>query len=261
MANQIPGKEEFNETLRYYLRQLELTGVRVRLNSRALAPDLIAEKYDAVILASGVTPRKPEIAGIDRPNVLNYIDVLLYKKEVGKQVAIVGAGGIGFDVAQYLTHPAGISPSLDIDEFLKEWGVDKDYRLPGGLAEKRPPVPAAGRRVYLLQRKPAKMGASLGKTTGWIHRLTLKQRGVIMINGVAYDKIDDDGLHITLKGQPQCLAVDSVVICAGQEPLRDLKQDLVNAGMPTHLIGGADLAVELDAKRAIDQGARLAAKI
>jgi len=261
MANQIPGKEEFNETLRYFKRQLELTGVGVRLNTRALAADLIAEKYDAVILASGVAPRMPAIAGIDNPSVLNYIDVLLHKKEVGARVAVIGAGGIGFDVVQYLTHPAGISPSLDVDEFLKEWGVDRNYRLPGGLAEKRPPVTSSGRRVYLLQRKPDKMGATLGKTTGWIHRITLKQRGVIMINGVAYDKIDDDGLHITLKGKAECLAVDSVIICAGQEPLRDLKKELDNGGMPIHLIGGADLAVELDAKRAIDQGARLAAKI
>ena len=261
MANQIPGKEEFNETLRYYRRQLELTGVQVRLNTQALAPDLVAEKYDAVILASGVTPREPEIAGIDRPNVLNYIDVLLHKKEVGAQVAIVGAGGIGFDVAQYLTHPAGMSTSLDVDAFLKEWGVDKHYRLPGGLEPKRPQVESSGRQVYLLQRKPDKMGATLGKTTGWIHRITLKQRNVIMINGVAYDKIDADGLHITLKNKPRCLAVDTVVICAGQEPQRNLADELETAGMPVHLIGGADLAVELDAKRAIDQGARLAAKM
>ena len=261
MANQIPGKEEFNETLRYYKRQLELTGVRVRLNSQALAADLIAEKYEAVILACGVTPRKPEIAGIHTPIVLNYIDVLLHKKEVGEHVAIVGAGGIGFDVAQYLTHPAGISTSLDVDKFLKEWGVDKDYRLPGGLEQKRPQVPSSGRQVYLLQRKSDKMGATLGKTTGWIHRITLKQRKVIMINGVTYNKIDKDGLHITLKGEARCLAVDTVIICAGQEPLRDLKDELENAGMAFHLIGGADLAAELDAKRAIDQGARLAAKI
>jgi 2,4-dienoyl-CoA reductase (NADPH2) len=261
MANQIPGKEEFNETLRYYQRQLELTGVRIRLNTRALAADLVAETYDAVILASGVTPRKPAIAGIDHPSVLNYIDVLLHKKAVGDHVAIVGAGGIGFDVAQYLTHPAGMSTSLDVNEFLKEWGVDKNYRLPGGLADKRPPVPSSGRQVYLLQRKPDKLGATLGKTTGWIHRITLRQRGVIMINGVAYDKIDDNGLHITLKGQPQCLTVDNVIICAGQEPQKDLEKALENAAMPIHLIGGADLALELDAKRAIDQGARLAAKI
>jgi 2,4-dienoyl-CoA reductase (NADPH2) len=261
MANQIPGKEEFDETLRYYNRQLELTGVRVLLNTRALAADLVAGQFDAVILASGVTPRKPDIAGIDSPNVLNYIDVLRHKKEVGAQVAIVGAGGIGFDVAQYLTHPAGISTSLNVDEFLKEWGVDKEYRLPGGLDPKRPQLPSSGRQVYLLQRKPDKMGATLGKTTGWIHRITLKQRNVIMINGVAYDKIDAAGLHIRLKNKPRCLAVDTVVICAGQEPQRELEDELETAGVPVHLIGGADLAAELDAKRAIDQGARLAAKL
>ena len=261
MANQIPGKEEFNETLRYYRRQLELTGVRVRLKTRATAADLVAEKFEAVILASGVIPRKPEIDGIDSPNVLTYIDVLLHKKEAGTRVAIVGAGGIGFDVAQYLSHPAGVPTSLSADAFLKEWGVDKEYRLPGGLASQRPQLPSSGRQVYLLQRKADKMGATLGKTTGWIHRITLKQRNVMMINGVAYNKIDAEGLHITLKDQPRCLAVDTVVICAGQEPQRDLKDELETAGVPVHLIGGADLAVELDAKRAIDQGARLAAGI
>jgi 2,4-dienoyl-CoA reductase (NADPH2) len=162
---------------------------------------------------------------------------------------------------KYITHPADFSASLDVDDFLKEWGVDKDYRLRGGLEPKRPKMPAAGRQVYLLQRKPDKMGATLGKTTGWIHRLTLKQRNVAMINGVVYEKIDDEGLHIRLKGEPRCLMVDTVIVCAGQEPLRDLKEELENAGMPIHLIGGADLAAELDAKRAIDQGARLAAKI
>jgi 2,4-dienoyl-CoA reductase (NADPH2) len=193
--------------------------------------------------------------------VLNYVDVLLHKKEVGEHGAIVGAGGIGFDVAQYITHPADVSTSLDRDEFLKEWGVDKNYRLPGGLDPKRPRVASSGRQVYLLQRKPDKMGATLGKTTGWIHRITLMQRKVAMINGVAYEKIDDDGLHIGLKGKSRVLEVDTVIICAGQEPLRDLKDELENQGMPIHLIGGADLAVELDAKRAIDQGARLAARI
>jgi 2,4-dienoyl-CoA reductase (NADPH2) len=261
MANQIPGKEEFNETLRYYRRLLELNGVQVLLNSKASAADLATENYDAVILASGVTPRRPHIDGNDHPSVLSYVDVLLHKKAVGDRVAIVGAGGIGFDVAQYITHPADLSASLDVDEFLKEWGVDKEYGLPGGLEPKRPRVPSSGRLVYLLQRKTDKMGATLGKTTGWIHRITLKQRGVIMITGVAYDKIDDDGLHITLKGEPRCLEVDNVIICAGQEPQRDLKDELENSDMPIHLIGGADLAVELDAKRAIDQGARLAAKI
>jgi 2,4-dienoyl-CoA reductase (NADPH2) len=261
MANQIPGKEEFNETIRYFRKQLELTGVRVRLNKKATAADLVSEGYDAVILASGVVPRRPEIAGIDHPKVLSYVDVLLHKKAVGERVAIVGAGGIGFDVAEYITHPAGVSTSLDREAFLKEWGVDRDYNLPGGLAKSRPPVPSSGRRVYLLQRKPAKMGETLGKTTGWIHRVTLKQRNVVMINNVTYDKIDDAGLHITLKGAPEVLEVDTVIICAGQESLRELKDSLKSEGMPLHLIGGAELAVELDAKRAIDQGARLAAEI
>jgi len=261
MANQIPGKEEFNETIRYFKKQLELTGVRVRLHTKATADLLMAEGYDAVILASGVVPRRPEIDGIDHPKVLSYVDVLLHKKAVGERVAIVGAGGIGFDVAAYITHPAGVSTSLDRAAFLKEWGVDPEYNLPGGLARSRPPVPSSGRRVYLLQRKSSKIGETLGKTTGWIHRVTLKQRNVVMINGVAYHKIDDAGLHITLKGGPEVLAVDTVIICAGQEPLRDLKDSLDGGGMPLHLIGGADLAVELDAKRAIDQGARLAAKI
>jgi 2,4-dienoyl-CoA reductase (NADPH2) len=261
MANQIPGKEEFNETLRYFKKQLELTGVHLRLNQKAAAAPLSAEEYDAVILATGVIPRRPEIPGIEHPKALTYVDVLLHKKTVGERVAIVGAGGIGFDVAEYLTHPAEISHSLNPDTYLKEWGVDKEYRLPGGLAQDRPRVSASGRRVYLLQRKPGKMGETLGKTTGWIHRTTLKQRNVAMISGVAYEKIDDDGLHIALKGESRCLEVDTVVICAGQEPLRDLKDELENLGMPTHLIGGADLAVELDAKRAIDQGARLADRI
>ena len=218
------------------------------------------EKFDEVILATGVTPRKPGIEGIDHPAVLNYVDVLLHKKEVGQRAAIVGAGGVGFDVAQFITHPAG-SSSLDRDAFLKEWGVDRCYRMPGGLMQNRPQFLSSGRRVYLLQRKTGKMGASLGKTTGWIHRLTLKQRNVTMINAVSYRKIDDDGLHITLKGKPQIIEVDTIVICAGQEPKRDLKEGLEKAGMTVHLIGGAELAVELDAKRAIDQGARLAAAI
>ncbi|MBW2427490.1 MAG: FAD-dependent oxidoreductase, partial [Deltaproteobacteria bacterium] len=232
MANQIPGKEEFNETLRYYKKQLESVGVRTRLNWKASRADLIAAEYDAVVLASGVIPRKPEIDGIDHPKVLNYVDVLLHKKEVGKSVAIVGAGGIGFDVAQYITHPTGVSTSLDRDKFLKEWGIDKNYRQSGGLHPKRPRALSCGRQVYLLQRKPDKMGASLGKTTGWIHRITLKQRNVAMINGVTYHRIDDDGLHICLKGEFRILAVDTVIICAGQEPLRNLKDELQNQRMP-----------------------------
>jgi 2,4-dienoyl-CoA reductase (NADPH2) len=191
---------------------------------------------------------------------LNYVDVLLHKKEVGQQAAIIGAGGIGFDVAQFITHPAR-SSSLDREAFLEEWGVDANFRMPGGLMRKLPQLPSSGRRVYLLQRKTGKMGESLGKTTGWIHRLTLKQRNVTMINAVTYSKIDDEGLHITRKGQPQILAVDTIIICAGQESNRDLKEGLESAGISLHLIGGAELAVELDAKRAIDQGARLAAAI
>ena len=211
-------------------------------------------------MATGVTPRKPGIEGIDGPNVLSYVDVLLHKKPVGPRVAIVGAGGIGFDVAHYITQQKR-STSLDRDEFLKEWGVDQDYEHPGGLAPSRPPKPAAAREVCLLQRKTSKIGETLGKTTGWIHRVTLKQRNVAMINGVTYTRIDDRGLHITLKDAPRLLEVDTVIICAGQEPLRDLQKELENAGKPVYLIGGADLAVELDAKRAIDQGARVAAEI
>jgi 2,4-dienoyl-CoA reductase (NADPH2) len=260
LANQIPGKEEFNETLRYYKKQLKLCGVHVHLNLKATTGQLLQGKFDEVVLATGVTPRKPDIKGIDHPAVLNYVDVLLHKREVGQRVAIVGAGGIGFDVAQFITHPAG-SSSLDRDAFLEEWGVDRYYRIPGGLMQKRPQLLPSGRRVYLLQRKTGKIGESLGKTTGWIHRLTLKQRNVTMINAVTYRKIDDDGLHITLKGKPQIIEVDTIVICTGQEPKRDLKEGLEKAGMTVHLIGGAELAFELDAKRAIDQGARLAASI
>jgi len=260
MANQVPGKEEFNETLRYYKKQLTLTGVDTCLNSKASAKHLLEEKFDEVVLATGVTPRKLDIEGIDHPNVLSYVDVLLHKKPVGRRVAIVGAGGIGFDVAQYITQQ-NLSTSLDRDAFLQEWGVDKDYELPGGLAPSRPKIPASERVVYLLQRKTNKIGETLGKTTGWIHRVTLKQRNVAMINGVTYTRIDDRGLHITLKDAPRVLEVDTVIICAGQEPLRDMKDELENNGMLVHLIGGADLAAELDAKRAIDQGARLAAEI
>jgi 2,4-dienoyl-CoA reductase (NADPH2) len=260
MANQIPGKEEFNETLRYYQKQLELTGVRVCLNSKVSAGKRLQKGFDEVVLATGVVPRRPDIEGIDHPKVMNYVDVLSHKKSFGQRIAIMGAGGIGFDVAQYVTHP-DVCTSLDRDAFLKEWGVDKDYRLPGGLTQNRPQVSSSGRQVYLLQRKTGKMGESLGKTTGWIHRTTLKQRKVAMINGVTYDRIDDEGLHITHRNEQKILAVDTVNICAGQESLQDLKKVLEAEGMTVHLIGGAELAVELDAKRAIDQGARLAAQI
>ena len=260
LANQIPGKEEFNETLRYYRKQLDLCGVHVHLNRRASAAQLLQGGFDEVILATGVTPRIPNIEGIDHTSVLSYVDVLLHKKEIGQRVAIVGAGGIGFDVAQFITSPEE-SSILDRDTFLKEWGVDRSYRMPGGLMQEGPQFPASGRQVYLLQRKKSKIGKSLGKTTGWIHRLILKRRNVIMINAVSYSKIDDEGLHITLKGKSQILEVDTIIICAGQESKKELQKGLENAGMSVHLIGGAALAVELDAKRAIDQGARLAAAI
>jgi 2,4-dienoyl-CoA reductase (NADPH2) len=260
MANQIPGKEEFNETLRYYEKQLDLTGVEIRLNTKATAKQLLENKFDEVILATGVTPRIPEIDGIDHPKVLSYVDVLLHKKAVGRKVAIVGAGGIGFDVAQYITHQ-DVSTSLDLDAFLKEWGVDKEYRHPGGLLASRPRMTPGEREVYLLQRKTSKIGESLGKTTGWIHRITLKQRNVVMINGVTYTRIDNRGLHVIRKDKPELFEVDTVIVCAGQESLRDLKDALEGKEMTVHLIGGAELAVELDAKRAIDQGARLASKI
>jgi 2,4-dienoyl-CoA reductase (NADPH2) len=260
MAIQIPGKEEFNETLRYYKRKLQLTGVRVLLNSKATAEKLLMGGFDEVVLATGVIPRIPEIEGIDHPKVLTYVDVLSHQQGVGQQIAIVGAGGIGFDVAQFITHSdACISRNRDI--FLNAWGVDKNYRLPGGLSPNRPRASASGRQVYLLQRKTTKIGESLGKTTGWIHRTILKQRNVVMINGVSYDKIDHKGLHITHKNKPRILAVDTVIICAGQESLQDLRHALAAEGMTIHLIGGAERAVELDAKRAIDQGVRLAAII
>ena len=260
LANQIPGKEEFNETLRYYKKQLELTGVQLHLNTKVSAQDLLADKCDAVVLASGVRPRIPTITGIDHNMVLNYVDVLLHKKKVGQRAAIIGAGGIGFDVAIYITH-SDISSDNNHNSFLNEWGVDKDYSLPGGLIPKRPQMASSGRQVYLLQRKTGKMGDTLGKTTGWIHRITLKQRNVVMIGGVAYNKIDDKGLYITHKGASNLIEVDTVIVCAGQEPVRDLEDELAGQGMPVYLIGGAELAVELDAKRAIDQGARLAAEI
>jgi 2,4-dienoyl-CoA reductase (NADPH2) len=260
IANQIPGKQEFNETLRYYKKQLQLCGVVVCLNSKATAKRIDQQGFDEVVMASGIIPRKPEIQGIDHPMVLSYVDVLLHKKPVGERVAIIGAGGIGFDVAVYITHGES-DTSLDSDAYLKEWGVDKDHSTPGGLSVKGFQPHSSGRQVYLLQRKPGKMGETLGKTTGWIHRLTLKLRNVEMIKGVTYNKIDDRGLHITVREKDRLLEVDTVIICAGQEPLRKLQQELSDSGLPVHWIGGADKALELDAKRAIDQGARLAAKI
>ena len=258
IAKKVPGKEEFHETLRYFRRQLELGGVALRLGHRVEAAQLIEGGYDEIVLATGIRPRVPAIDGVDHPKVLGYLDVLQGDRPVGERVAIIGAGGIGFDVAEYLTH-AGDSGAVAPRKFYAEWGIDTDYAQAGGLAQ--PQAEPSPRRVHLLQRKSTKVGDQLGKTTGWIHRTSLKARSVAMGSGVAYERIDDTGLHITVDGQPQLLEVDNVVLCAGQEPQRELHAALSAAGCSVHLIGGADVAAELDAKRAILQGTTLAASL
>ncbi|MFD3559553.1 FAD-dependent oxidoreductase [Streptomyces sp. NPDC058686] len=258
VARKVPGKEEFDETLRYYRAQLELHGVDVRLNTRVTAADLTPDAYDDVVVATGVTPRTPEIAGLDHPSVVSYLDVLRDGAPVGERVAIVGAGGIGFDVAEYLTD-SGDKASQDPATYFRQWGVDMDYQERGGLA--KPERPAPPRAVHLLQRKTSKVGAGLGKTTGWIHRTELRHRGVTMVAGATYDRIDDAGLHVTVDGNSTVIPVDTVVLCTGQEPQRGLYDDLLAAGREAHLIGGADVAAELDAKRAIRQGTELAAAL
>ncbi|MCA1069115.1 2,4-dienoyl-CoA reductase [NADPH] len=258
IAKKVPGKEEFHETLRYFRRQLELGGVALRLGHRVEAAQLIEGGYDEIVLATGILPRVPAIEGVNHPKVLGYLDVLQGGRPVGERVAIIGAGGIGFDVAEYLTH-AGDSGAVAPRKFYAEWGIDTGYAQAGGLAQ--PQAEPSPRRVHLLQRKSAKVGDQLGKTTGWIHRTSLKARSVAMGSGVAYERIDDAGLHITVDGQPQLLEVDNVVLCAGQEPQRELHAALSAAGCSVHLIGGADVAAELDAKRAILQGTTLAASL
>ncbi|MFB7944381.1 FAD-dependent oxidoreductase [Kitasatospora phosalacinea] len=250
VARRVPGKQEFDETLRYYRHELARTGVELRLG-KVVGPDELTG-WDEVVLATGVTPRTPAIDGVDHPSVLGYLDVLQGGAQVGGKVAVIGAGGIGFDVAEYLTDPGS-------GDFLAQWGVDRSYAAPGGLTA--PERPASPRQVFLLQRKDGKVGAGLGKTTGWIHRTELRHRGVVMVPGVEYRRIDDDGLHVTVDGEERVLPVDHVVLCAGQEPRRDLLDALRGRGVEPHLIGGADLAAELDAKRAIDQGTRLAAAL
>ncbi len=258
IAKRVPGKEEFDETLRYYRTQLELLRVDVELNTEVSAADLIPGGWDEIVIATGVTPRTPEIPGSDHPSVVTYLDVLRDGAPVGERVAVVGAGGIGFDVAEFLTD-GGDAASLDAETYFRQWGVDTAYGERGGLrAPERPKPP---RQVHLLQRKTTKVGAGLGKTTGWIHRTELKHRGVTMVPGVRYDRIDDEGLHITVDGTSTVLPVDTVVLCTGQEPRRGLYEELTAAGAAVHLIGGADVAAELDAKRAIDQGTRLAAAL
>ncbi|MEE4408593.1 MULTISPECIES: NADPH-dependent 2,4-dienoyl-CoA reductase [unclassified Serratia (in: enterobacteria)] len=255
IAKQIPGKEEFHETLRYFRRQLALLEVTVKLGTQVEAADLA--EFDEVILACGIVPRTPAIPGIDNAKVLTYLDVLRDKKPVGQRVAIIGAGGIGFDTAEYLSQH-GVSSSLDQAEFNREWGIDGQLSQRGGLAAQGPVAERGPRQIYLLQRKTSKVGEGLGKTTGWIHRTSLTMRGVKMLNSVNYQRIDEEGLHISRAEQESCLPVDTVVICAGQEPRRELQQPLLAMGKTVHLIGGADVAAELDARRAIDQGTRLA---
>lgn len=256
VARKVPGKQEFDETIRYFAHQLTEHQVDVRLNTPVEAADLAA--YDEVVVATGVTPRVPGIEGADHPSVVGYLDVLRDGVPVGERVAVLGAGGIGFDVAEFLTD-GGDKASEDPAAYFRAWGVDMEHRTPGGLTAPERPVPP--RTVHLLQRKPTKVGAGLGKTTGWIHRTELKHRGVTMIPGVRYDRIDDAGVHITVGGESTVLPVDTVVLCTGQEPRRDLYDALVAAGRTPHLIGGADVAAELDAKRAIKQGTEIAARL
>lgn len=257
IAKTVPGKEEFYETLRYFARQIELRpNIELILNHKATYEELSQANFDEIVVATGVTPRQLQFEGIDHPKVLSYLQVLKERVPVGQRVAIIGAGGIGFDTAEYLTHE-GESGSLNPEKFFEEWGIDTQYEHVGGL--KQPKVETSEREIYLLQRKTAVVGAGLGKTTGWIHRAGLKNRQVKMLAGVQYDKVDDQGLHITIDGQPSVLEVDHVVICAGQESFTAMYDQLKIEGKNVHLIGGAKEAGELDAKRAIRQGAELAA--
>ncbi|WP_446047768.1 oxidoreductase [Streptomyces olivaceus] len=256
VARMVPGKQEFDETLRYFRNRLAAHGVGVRLNTRVAADGLAG--YDEVVVATGVTPRTPDIPGVDHPSVLGYLDVLRDGAPVGDRVAILGAGGIGFDVAEYLTD-SGDKAHEDPGTYFRRWGVDTGYRAPGGLAA--PERPAPPRTVHLLQRRTTKVGAGLGRTTGWIHRAELRHRGVTMVPGVRYDRIDDAGLHFTVGDASTVLEVDTVVLCTGQEPSRGLYDELVAAGRSAHLVGGADAAAELDAERAVKQGTELAAAL
>ncbi|MFB8029776.1 MULTISPECIES: FAD-dependent oxidoreductase [unclassified Streptomyces] len=256
VARRVPGKEEFDETLRYFRTRLAEEGVELRLGTRATAAAL--DGFDEVVLATGVEPRVPAIPGVGHPSVVSYLDVLRDGAPVGERVAVVGAGGIGFDVAEFLTD-GGDAASLDPEVFFRQWGVDTEYADRGGL--RAPERPKAPRTVHLVQRRTTKVGAGLGKTTGWIHRTELRHRGVNMIAGASYDLIDDAGLHLTVDGEQHLLEVDTVVLCTGQEPRRELYEELLAAGRPAHLIGGADVAAELDAKRAIRQGTELAAEL
>ena len=258
-AREVPGKEDFRETLRYFARRIELTGVELRLNTTAEPEALAAEEFDEYVVASGVVARVPEIPGIGHHKVIGYPDLLSGAKTAGASVAIVGAGGIGFDVATFLTTRHVDTGAAAVDEYFSEWGIDRTMTERGGILPQKPVT--SPRRVYLLQRKAAKLGATLGKTTGWIHRTALRHRGVVMRNGVNYQRIDDEGLHITSEAGAEVLEVDSVIICAGQESVNGLATSLAASGRPVYVIGGALLAAELDAERAIREGVTLAAKI
>ena len=260
IAKQIPGKEEFYETVRYFKKQIEIHNVSLQLNTRVSVADLKAADFDEIIVATGIKPRELKIKGINHSKVLSYIDVLKDKKNVGKRVAVIGAGGIGFDVSEYLTHE-GESTSQNIDAWLKEWGIDKSLEARAGIEDVIPQFDASPRAVFMFKRSNGKFGGNLGKTTGWIHRSTLKKKKVQFIGGVSYTKIDDKGLHYTQNGEAKTLEVDHIVICAGQVPFQELYQPLIDAGRNVHVIGGAFLASELDAKIAISQGARLAASL
>ncbi len=261
MAATIPGKEEFHEMLKYFDAKLKATNVNVRLNTKASVEALKSGGYEEVFLASGVTPRSPKISGQEHSKVLSYVDVLARKKHVGEKVVIIGAGGIGFDVAEFLVK-GDHSPTLNLNEWLAEWGVVDPAIAPGGLSKPKAMTPT--RKVTLLQRKAGKPGTGLGKTTGWIHRAELKSRGVEMLGGVNYEKIGDEGLFVSFGEKREngaWIAADTIVLCTGQEPLRELEQPLRDAGMKVTLLGGADIAGELDAKRAINQGSRVAAAV
>jgi len=253
LAMAVPGKEDFADTLRHYTRRLEVLGVDVRLSTRASVADLSG--FDEVVVATGVAPRVPELPGIDHPSVVSYADVLSARVVPGRRVAVIGAGGIGVDVAHWLTH----DPADTVSDWLAHWGVGDSAVDPGGLVEPKPRTPV--REVTLVQRKTSRIGAGLGKTSGWAHRAVLRQSGVTQVSGATYDRIDDAGLHVTVDGTPQVIACDHVVVCAGQESVRTLHDELVAAGVSSHVIGGADVAAELDAKRAIDQGTRVVASL
>jgi 2,4-dienoyl-CoA reductase (NADPH2) len=260
MARKIPGKEEFDETIRYYQRMIELHAVNLKLNTAVSSEMLQAANFDEVVIATGVSPRRLTIPGIDNAKVVSYIDVIKGTVAVGQKVAIIGAGGIGFDVAELIMHE-GKSAALDIDVFAKEWGVDFANHPRGGVTGVSPQVAVNQRQVTLLQRKDTRVGRGLGKTTGWTHRLSLLKRNVKMLNGISYQKIDDDGLHLLVSNQPELLAVDTIIVCAGQLPLRTLYDELSSSSVKTHLIGGAFEAAELDAKAAIKQASYLAAQL